>query len=99
MPRPTIENEPINEYEISHLASMAFPTLFPDGKSYPTNLALLRDVPLQERVEHLLKYAEVIDGKWVYHFANHPRFFYSAFNDSKKTNLTAKQNFSQTKPW
>ena len=43
---------PTNEYEIPHLATMAFPTLFPDGKSDPTNLALLRDVPLQERVEH-----------------------------------------------
>ena len=45
---------------------MAFPTLFPGGKGDPTNLALLRDVSLQERVKHLLKYAEVINGKWVY---------------------------------
>lgn len=74
MPWPTIENEPINEYEISHLATMAFPTLFPDGKGDPSNLALLRDVPLQKRVKHLSKYAEVIDGKWVYCFANHSRF-------------------------
>ena len=35
MPWPTIENEPINEYEISHLATMAFPTLFPHGKGDP----------------------------------------------------------------
>ena len=80
MPWPTIENYPINEYQISHLATMAFPTLFPDGKCDPTNLALLRDVPLQERVKHLLKYAEVIYGKWVYRFASHPRFSYWAFN-------------------
>ena len=46
---PTIENEPLNEYQVSHLATMAFPTLFPDGKGDPTNQALLRDVPLQER--------------------------------------------------
>ncbi|CAB3990258.1 Hypothetical predicted protein, partial [Paramuricea clavata] len=32
MPWPSVENEPINEYQISHLATMAFPTLFPDGK-------------------------------------------------------------------
>ncbi len=77
---PTVENEPLNEYQISHLATMAFPTLFPDGKGDPTNQALLRDVPLQERIKHLLKSAEIVDGKWVYRFANHPRFSYWAFN-------------------
>ena len=80
MPWPSVENEPINEYQISHLATMAFPTLFPDGKGDPTNQGLLRDVPLQERIKHLLKFAEIIDGKWVYRFANHPRFSYWAFN-------------------
>ena len=71
----SVENEPLNEYQISHLATMAFPTLFPDGKGDPTNQGLLRDVPLQERIKHLLKFAEIIDGKWVYRFANHPRFY------------------------
>ncbi|XP_028408480.1 uncharacterized protein LOC114531038 isoform X1 [Dendronephthya gigantea] len=51
-----------------------------DGKGDPTNQGLLRDVPLQERIKHLLKFAENIDGKWVYRFANHPRFSYWAFN-------------------
>ena len=77
---PSLENEPLNEYQISHLATMAFPTLFPDGKGDPTNQGLLRDVPLQERIKHLLKFAECIDGKWVYRFASHPRFSYWAFN-------------------
>ena len=77
---PSVDNEPLNEYQISHLATMAFPTLFPDGQGDPTNQGLLRDVPLQERIKHLLKFAEIIDGKWVYRFANHPRFFYWAFN-------------------
>ena len=80
MPWPSVENEPLNEYQVSHLATMAFPTLFPDGKGDPTNQGLLRDVPLQERIKHLLKFAEIIDGKWVYRFANHPRFSYWAFN-------------------
>ena len=80
MPWPSVENEPINEYQVSHLATMAFPTLFPDGKGDPTNQELLRDVPLHERIKHLLKFAEIIDGKWVYRFANHPRFSYWAFN-------------------
>jgi hypothetical protein len=61
MPWPTIESEPLNEYQISHLATMAFPTLFPDGKGDPTNQSILRNVPLQERIKHLLKFAEFID--------------------------------------
>ena len=43
---PSVHNEPLNEYQVSHLATMAFPTLFPDGKGDPTNERLLRDVPL-----------------------------------------------------
>ena len=77
---PTIENEPLNEYQISHLATIAFPALFPDGKGDPTNQGLLRYLPHQERIKHLLKFAENINGKWVYRFANHPRFSYWAFN-------------------
>ena len=79
IPWPSVENEPLNEYHVSHLATMAFPTLFPDGKGDPINQGLLRDIPLQERIKHLLKFAEIIDGKWVYRFANHPRFLYWAF--------------------
>ena len=60
---PLVENEPLNEYQVSHLATMAFPTLFPDGKGDPTNQGLLRDVSLQERIKHLLKFAEIVDGK------------------------------------
>ena len=59
---------------------MAFPTLFTDGKGDPTNQGLLRNVPHPEHKKHLLKFAEIIDGKWVYRFANHPRFSYWAFN-------------------
>ncbi|CAB4010673.1 ATP-dependent DNA helicase PIF1, partial [Paramuricea clavata] len=78
---------------------MAFPTLFPDGKGDPTNQSLLRDVPLQERIKRLLKFAELISGKWVYRFANHPRFSYWAFNMiHRKAYLTTKWNISQTKP-
>ena len=43
---PTVDNQPVNEYETLYLATMAFPTLFPDGRGDPTNQALLRDVPL-----------------------------------------------------
>ena len=77
---PSVDNVPLNEYQVSHLATMAFPTLFPDGKGDPTNPGLVRDVPFQEQIKHLLKFGEIIDGKWVYRFANHPRFSYWALN-------------------
>ena len=77
---PTVEEQPLNKYQAPYLATMAFPTLFPDGKGDPTNQALLRDVPLPERFKHLIKCAEKIDGKWMYRFASHPRFSYWAFN-------------------
>ena len=80
LPWPATESEPFNEYQVPHLATMAFPTLFPDGKGDPTNQSTLRDVPLQERIKNLLKFAELIDGKWLYCFANHPRFSYWAYN-------------------
>ena len=32
---PTVDSEPINEYTTPFLATMAFPTLFPDGKGDP----------------------------------------------------------------
>ena len=77
---PNISNQPLNEYQTSHLASMAFPTLFPDGKGDPTNPSLLRDVPFQEKVKHLIQFAENRNGQWVYRFASHPRFAYWALN-------------------
>ena len=76
---PSTENEPFNQYLSSYLATMAFATSFPDGKGDPTDQGLLRDVPLQEQVRHLPKFAEIIDGEWVYRFANHPRFSYWAY--------------------
>ena len=62
---PSVEEQPLNEYQTPYLATMAFPTLFPDGKGDPTNQALLRDVPLPERIKHIIKFAEKIDDKWV----------------------------------
>ena len=40
---PTVENEPSNEYQISNL-TMAFPTLFSDGKDDPTCQAQFADI-------------------------------------------------------
>ena len=100
MPWPSNSNDPLNEYQASQLATLAFPT-FPDAKGDPTNQGLLRDVPFQERIKHLLKFAELIDGKWVYRFANHRRFSYWAFNMIhrkrilQQTGIFLKQNPSE----
>ncbi|CAB4041007.1 ATP-dependent DNA helicase PIF1, partial [Paramuricea clavata] len=77
---PTVGDQALNEYQISCLATMAFPTLFPDAKGDPTNESLLRDVSFAERIKHLIKYGEFIDSRWVYRFAKHPRFSYWALN-------------------
>lgn len=77
---PTIEDNPLNEYSISGLATLAFPSLFPDGKGDPTNLCLHRDVPFNERIKHLLKFPETINGKFYFRFASHPRFSYWVLN-------------------
>ncbi len=91
-------SNPINEYVTPYLATMAFPTLFPDGNGDPTNPSLVRDVSLAERVKHLLKFAENKNGKWLYRFASHPRFGYWAFNMIQRkrilqqTGIFLKQN-------
>ena len=40
----TIGSEPLSEFDVQFLASMAFPTLFPDGKGDPTNNAIVSDI-------------------------------------------------------
>lgn len=95
---PSVGDEPLNEYQTPFLATMAFPSLFPDGKGDPTNPSLLRDVTLQDRIKHLLKFAENSDEKWVYRFANHPRFSYWSLNmilrkrTLQQTRIFLKQN-------
>ena len=65
---------------------MAFPTLFPGRKGDQTNIAVLSDISnnstksFPERLKHLIKFAENIDGKWTNRFASHPRFAYWAYN-------------------
>lgn len=77
---PNRGTKPLNEFKIQLLATMAFPTLFPDAIGDPTNTATMRDATLGEKVKHLIKFAENINGEWVYRFARHPRFAYWAFN-------------------
>jgi hypothetical protein len=77
---PTVDDQPINEYQTPFLATLSFPTLFPDGTGDPTNPGILKDIPLGEKIKHLIKFADCINGKWVYRFASHPRFTYWGFN-------------------
>ena len=98
MPWPAVDNEPINKYLTPFLATLAFPTRFPDGKGDPTNRSLCRDIPLAERVKHLLKFGENRNGKWLYRFASDPRFAYWALNMIQRkrilqqTSIFLKQN-------
>ena len=77
---PPIQKEPFNEYATPFLATMAFPTLFPDGKADPTSPNLNRDVPFNSSIKHLLKFGEFKNGQWNYRFAKHPRFSNWALN-------------------
>lgn len=78
--------EPLNEFSVQYLATMSFPTLFPDGKGDPTNNATLLDTndsvteAFASKLKHLIKFGEKVNGKWVYRFASHPRFAYWAYN-------------------
>ena len=80
-----IGNEPLNEFTVPFLATMCFPTLFPDGKGDPTNNAILSDTgtnftdAFASKLKHLIKFSERINDKWFYRFAAHPRFAYWAY--------------------
>ena len=70
-----IENEPLNEFITQFLTSMAFLLCFQMEKGIQPNSAVFSD-----ELKHLIKFAEKVDGKWVYGFASHPRFAYWAYN-------------------
>ena len=80
MARPTVNNEPLNEYLTPFLATMAFPTIFPDGKGDATNTSLYQDVPLGEKNQTSFEIWRKKDGGWFYRFASHHRFAYLALN-------------------
>ena len=60
-----------------------------------TNHTLTRDVPLLERVKHLIKFAKKINGKWVYCFASHARFSYRAFHMMQRKRTHEQTGISQ----
>ena len=81
-----IGQNPFDEFRTQIVATMAFPTLFPDGKGDPTNQFTIRSISdsdtdsFAQELKHSMKFAENINGKWVYRFAAHPRFGYWACN-------------------
>jgi len=94
-----LADEPFNEFKTQYLASMAFPTLFPDAKGDPTNNAILTAIgtseseSFAEKVKHLIKFAENIDGQWFFRFAAHPRFPFWAYNMLYRRRLLSQGNF------
>jgi hypothetical protein len=81
---PEINPEPVNEFEVSGMASLAFVKLFPLGQADPTSKC--RKITVSERLAsaHLLRYAEsdpsvapneeYPNGVMYYPFAEHERF-------------------------
>ena len=59
-----VGNEPLNEFTVPFLATMCFPTLFPDRKGDPTNNAILLDTgtnftdAFASKLKHLIKFSE-----------------------------------------
>ena len=94
-----IETNPLNEYRTEYLATLSFPSLFPDAKGDPMNNASVRNISENEteafsqKIKHLIKFAEIVNGKWVYRFASHPRFGYWAFNILYRGRLLSQGNF------
>ena len=95
----TVGSEPLNEFNTNYLATMAFPTLFPDGTADPTNCAIVRNIAsseteaFAEKVKHLIKFGEQVNGKWIYRFACHPRFAFWAYNILYRRRLLGQGNF------
>ena len=87
---PDRNTNPLNEFKIELLATMAFPTLFPDSKGDPTNTAIMHQATLGKKIKHLIKFSEYINGEWRYRFASHPRFAYWAFNMIQRHRLLSQ---------
>ena len=81
----------LNEFTTEYLPSMAFPTLFPDGKGDPTSKSDTEC--FSEKIKHLIKFAEFIEGKWIFRFAAHPRFGFWAYNMLYRRRLLGQGSF------
>ena len=93
------EDSPLNEFKTEFLATMSFPTLFPEGKGDPTNYSTVRNISDSDteaftlKLKHLIRFGERINGKWVFRFASHPRFAYWAYNILYRKRVLNQGNF------
>ena len=87
---PSIDNHPINEFKTSGLATLAFPTLFPYGTGDPTCSARQHTITFANGFKHLIRYAEVVDGRNQWRFASHLRFPYWALNMKMRHQLISQ---------
>ena len=94
-----VGDSPLNEFKTEFLATMSFPTLFPDGKGDPTNYSTVRNISDSDteafalKLKHFIRFGERINGKWVFRFTSHPRFAYWAYNILYRKHILSKGNF------
>ena len=87
-----------NEFSTQRLCTLAFPSLFPYGQGDPTNNETICDISSKEterfaqKLHHLIKYGEFINGKWVYRIVSHPKFGYWAYNIFYRKRLLGQGN-------
>ena len=68
-------DEPFNDLDTDNIATVVFPTLFPDGVDDPTNNATVCDIlqsgtdSYAQKLKHLVRFVEFINCKWCYGFA------------------------------
>ena len=60
---PSIENEPLSEFTTPFLATLSFPTLFPNSDGDRINPAILREVSFADKVKHLIKLGRNVNNK------------------------------------
>ena len=93
-----VGENPLSEFRTEFIATMSFPTLFPDCKGDPTSFSIVRNIAASDtesfslKLKHLLKFGEYIEGKWHYRFAAHPRFSYWGFNMLYRKRILSKGN-------
>jgi hypothetical protein len=88
---PEIGGQPINEFNIPHLATMAFPILFPHGSGDPTFSGRQREVSHTDGFKHLIRYGEITpDNQNCWRFASHPRFRFWALNMKQRHQLLSQ---------
>ena len=85
----SLGSDPLNEFNTQYLAKLCFHTLSTNTKGDPNK----ETESVAEKIKHLIKFGEKIDGKWVYRFASHPRFAYWAYNILHRKRLLGQGNY------